>query len=97
MGRPVFIGDEVTAAGYRLAGLDVRVPPPEDAGEALRAARATAPIVLVTAEVVEHVPADQMRAALEAPRPLTVVVGDVRGRRPAPDIGADLRRRLGME
>ncbi|MFW6023656.1 MAG: V-type ATP synthase subunit F, partial [Myxococcota bacterium] len=55
MGRPVFIGDEVTAAGYRLAGLDVRVPPPEDAGEALRAARATAPIVLVTAEVVEHV------------------------------------------
>lgn len=97
MGQPVFIGDEVTAAGFRLAGLAIRVPEPGGAQAALREAREHAPLVLITAAAAAELPAGELRAAVSAAAPPTVVVGDVSGRRPAPDVGAEMRRELGME
>ena len=38
MARIVYIGDEVTAAGFRLAGVETRVTEPGDATDALRQA-----------------------------------------------------------
>jgi vacuolar-type H+-ATPase subunit F/Vma7 len=97
MGAAVFIGDELTAAGFRLAGVETVVPQPEDAGEALRNARKHAALVIVTADFARHVPADQLEAALIAEAPAVAVIPDVRMRADPPDLARKLRRALGIE
>jgi len=97
MHPPVYLGDEVTAAGYRLAGLKVRVPAPGEAGAAFDEARALAPLVLVSAAVAAHLDAAQLRAALLSLQPLVVIVPDARGEVARPDLAARLRSQLGME
>jgi hypothetical protein len=47
MAAPIYLGDEFSAAGYRLAGADVQVPAAGDATSALTRACAQAPLVLV--------------------------------------------------
>ena len=97
MHPPVYIGDEVTAAGYRLAGLLVRVPGPGEAGAAFADARAQAPLVLLSAAVAARIDAAQLRAALLSLQPLVVIVPDSRGEEARPDLAARLRGQLGME
>jgi len=97
MGAAVFIGDEITAAGFRLAGVETVVPPPEEAGEALRAARQRAALVIVTAELARHVPANELEAALIAESPAVAVIPDMRMRVEPPDLARRLRRALGIE
>jgi len=97
MRAPIYLGDEVTAAGYRLAGAHVRVPTPDEAGAAFDEARALAPLVLVSAAVAAHIDAGQLRAALTALQPLVLIVPDARGEVPRPDLAARLRGQLGME
>jgi vacuolar-type H+-ATPase subunit F/Vma7 len=97
MGAAVFIGDELTAAGFRLTGIDTIVPQPEAAGEALRAARKEAALVIMTADLARHVPADELEAALIAEAPAVAVVPDVLFRTPVPDLARRLRRALGIE
>jgi vacuolar-type H+-ATPase subunit F/Vma7 len=97
MRAPVYLGDEVTAAGYRLAGLAVRTPGRTDAGAALEEARAQAPLVLVSAAVAVHIGAAQLRAALAALQPLVLIVPDAQGEVARPDFAARLRGQLGLE
>ena len=93
---PVYVGDEVSAAGWRLAG--VRVAVPESGGEAaaLATARAEAPLVLVAASVAARIGDEPLRAALGAVSPLTLIVPDLLGTTPVPDVAARLRRQLGL-
>ena len=97
MAAPVYIGDEVSAAGCRLAGARVDVPEPGGESAALAAARAQAPLVLVSAAVAARIPEREMRVALAALTPLTLIVPDLRGEVPVPDVAARLRRELGLE
>jgi vacuolar-type H+-ATPase subunit F/Vma7 len=97
MQAPIYLGDEVTAAGYRLAGVQVRVPDLRDADAAFEQARAQAPLVLVSAAVAARIDAAQLRAALMALQPLVLIVPDARGGVPRPDLAARLRGQLGME
>jgi len=97
MYAPIYLGDEVTAAGYRLAGVQVRVPAPGEAGVAFDEARALAPLVLVSAAVAARIDATQLHAALMALQPLILIVPDARGDVPRPDLAARLRAQLGME
>lgn len=46
---PVFIGDEVTAAGFRLAGVRIRNPEPEDVGSVLDWAVKNTSLIIITA------------------------------------------------
>jgi len=94
---PIYLGDEVTAAGYRLAGAHVRVPAPADANAAFEEARALAPLVIVSAAFAVHIDATELRAALTALQPLVLIVPDARGEIPRPDLAARLREQLGME
>lgn len=97
MPAPIYLGDETSAAGYALAGVDARVP---DAGAetlALARARAEAPLVLVAAEVAARVDVAAWRAAALALSPLTLVVPDLAGTARLPDVAADIRRDLGLE
>lgn len=91
-----FMGDEISAAGFRLAGVDVHVPGPEQAPDLFRRLLNESRLVLVTAEVAGWLSQGQLRRALIADRPAVLVIADVRGRVAAPDLASLLRRQLGM-
>ncbi|MGE0358703.1 MAG: hypothetical protein AB7P08_17505 [Burkholderiales bacterium] len=93
----VFVGDDVAAAGWRLAGVAARVPAPGGEAEALAAAREGAELVLVSAEVAQAIPEAKLRAALRALSPVTLVVPDLRGAAPYPDVARRMKRQLGIE
>jgi len=97
MSAPVYIGDEVSAAGFRLAGARVSVPDEGAEAAALADARAAAPLVLVSAAIAARIPEGEMAKALAALAPLTLIVPDLAGTVPVPDVAARLRRQLGME
>ncbi len=96
MEPPCFIGDEVSAVGFRLAGFRTEVPAPGEEAARLHRACEEAALVLVTAEVAARVPESELRHLQAAPGPLLLVVPDVRGRSTVPDLGAGLRRQLGL-
>lgn len=97
MHPPVYIGDEVTATGYRLAGVDIRTPARADANAVFDDACAAAPLVLVSAAIAVHIDPAGLRAALAALRPLVLIVPDAQGAVTRPDLAARLRGQLGME
>ena len=97
MSAPAYLGDEVTAAGYRLAGARVRVPRRGEEAAALAAACAEAPLVLVSAAVAVRIPESSLKSALAALVPLVLVVPDPVDDTPVPDVAARLRRELGLE
>ena len=97
MTAPVYLGDEVSAAGFRLAGLRARTPPRGDEGTALASACAEAPLVLVAARVAARIAERELRAALAALTPLVLIVPDLDGATPVPDLVIRLKRLLGLE
>ena len=97
MDRPVYLGDEVSAAGYRLAGALTRTPVAGEEAAALAWAGAHAPLVQVSAAVAAGVGEAALRRALAAPAPLVLVVPDRLGAVPLPDLAARLRAQLGIE
>ena len=97
MSVPVYLGDEVSGAGYRLAGVRVRTPGPGAAAAALAEACIEAPLVLVSSAVAADIAERPLRAALSALAPLVVVVPDLAGDVPVPDLAARLRAQLGLE
>jgi len=97
MSAPVFIGDEVTAAGYRLAGARVVVPEPGHAADALAGALASAELVLLTAACAAGVPEGQLDRAMRAAAPPIIVVPDVAGLAEPPDLATEVDRALGID
>ena len=97
MTAPVYLGDEVSAAGYRLAGATVRTPAPGDEAASLAWACAQASLVLVSAAVAAAVSEAVMRRVLSALSPLVLIVPDLQGAAAVPDLAARLRLQLGFE
>lgn len=89
--RPVFIGDEHTAIGFRLAGLDVQT---DSAGwdEALE----RAPFVIITAEMAAALPPGVVEAAIRRSDPPVALIPDIRGRSAPADPADRVRRVLGV-
>jgi vacuolar-type H+-ATPase subunit F/Vma7 len=96
MGLCAFVGDEVSAAGFRLAGIEVHVPEPAQTAPLFQRLLGEADILLITAEAAGRVSEAGLRRAIAADRPLVLVIPDIRGREEPPDIGGALRRQLGM-
>jgi len=96
MDKPVFIGDELTASGFRLAGADIRVTDDMNIEEAFEDAAMTAPLILISARSANLLPSDKLNKALKALRPLLVVVPDASGASP-PDLTRRVRRTLDLE
>ena len=97
MAQPILIGDRLTTAGFRLAGLRALVTEPADAGAVLREALEMGGPVMITAELAAHVPAAQLEKALLAADPPLAVIPDIaRSTEPA-DMGDAVRRALGVE
>ena len=97
MGAPVYLGDEVSAAGWRLAGAAVRTPRRGEEAAALAWACTQAPLVLVSAAVAAGIAVPLLRTALLGLSPLVLVVPDREGRVPLPDLAARLREQLGLQ
>jgi vacuolar-type H+-ATPase subunit F/Vma7 len=97
VGAAIFIGDELGATGFRLAGVEALVP---QGGEALRAfqdARARAALVILTAEVAHALPRAELDAAQRAEAPAVAIVPDVLLRSAGPDLAAIVRSALGID
>ena len=98
MARVYYIGDEATAAGYRLAGAEVRVPSANEVADVFRRARESeADLILLSAEFAEALPAEEFEAALLGNRPLVAIVADAHGRHATPDVAREVRLALGIE
>jgi vacuolar-type H+-ATPase subunit F/Vma7 len=95
-GMPIFVGDEVSGAGFRLAGAEVRIPVPGKEAETLERACADAELVLLGTDTARAIAPAVLAAALARLRPALVLVEDIRGRAPLPDPSEGLRRRLGL-
>ncbi len=97
MTEPVYIGDEISAAGWRLTGVRVSTPGPGGETGALESARAEAPLVLVSAAVAVRIDAAALTAAAGALSPLVLVLPDPQGEVVRPGLAGRLRRQLGLE
>ena len=93
--RAVVIADELTAAGWRMAGAQVRTPDSQDLGSSWQAAR-EADLVLITAELAAQLPAEVLSQALQDVRPLVLVIPDLLHTREPADIEGDVHRALGV-
>jgi vacuolar-type H+-ATPase subunit F/Vma7 len=94
---PCYLGDEVSAAGYRLAGIAAIVPDSGGESAALREALAIAPLVLVSAAVAADIPETILHAAQARLTPLILVVPDILTDAAVPDVAGRLRTQLGLE
>ncbi len=98
MVRVVYLGDEVTAAGFRLAGAEVYVPAAAEAADAIRqACSGDDELVLVSTELAGALPADELRALQLGEQPLFTLVPAVFGETPAADLVREVRSALGIE
>ena len=92
-----YLGDEISAAGFRLAGVKTCAPAPGEETDALAAACAEAKLVLISAAVAAQIDDASLSRALAALSPLTLLVPDAAGKVEMPDIASRLRRQLGLE
>ena len=97
LGTAIFIGDELTATGFRLTGIETVVPEPDKASAALQEARSRAALVIMTADLARHVPASELESAMLAEAPVLAIVPDVRFQAQLPDVARRLRSVLGLE
>jgi vacuolar-type H+-ATPase subunit F/Vma7 len=96
MSSPIYIGDEVEAAGYRLAGLEVRVPARDELLTQIHSACEQAPLVLIGAATARDIPPPELDRLLARVTPPVVIVPDVRHRAGLPDLATCLRAQLGV-
>jgi vacuolar-type H+-ATPase subunit F/Vma7 len=95
--RPVYIGAELGATGYRLAGARTFVcADGDDLDTPLQDALARAPLVLLGTSVANRLPEARLRTLLRSSRPLVVVVPDFGTTAVPPDLAGWLRGQLGM-
>ena len=98
MARVVYIGDEVTAAGLRLAGVETRVTEAPGAADALREALGGGDdCVLFSGRLAAEVPPALLQQALEGLEPMFALLPDVRGLGAPPDLALEVRNALGIE
>ncbi|MGD2033169.1 MAG: V-type ATP synthase subunit F [Gammaproteobacteria bacterium] len=97
MSVPVFIGDELTCAGFRMAGLDVFEAAPENLEADFRHALEAAPMVIITTGVAAALPRSLVETAMRRARPPVAVVPAAVGGPPMPDVEHEVRAALGVE
>jgi len=96
MNNVVFIGDELSATGFRLAGLEVSSPPLGKVSLALAEARSSARAILITAAAASHMDKQELHKALIGVPPVAIVP-DICGAVRPPDLAQRLRTILGIE
>ena len=96
MVAPVFIGDEVTAAGFRLAGVRIRTPETDELPRVVDWANDNTSLIFITAEYAARLSQDQQISLLSQQDPPVVVIPDIRSNTPVQDLATQLRAQLGV-
>ncbi|MEJ2646410.1 MAG: Vacuolar H+transporting two-sector ATPase F subunit [Gammaproteobacteria bacterium] len=97
MTAPLFIGDPLTGAGYRLAGARIELAESTDDPTALLDwALEETSLLILAADFAARLPEPELRAALRHRQTLVVVVPDAGGHAAPPDLAAWLRGQLGV-
>ena len=91
-----FIGDEVSAAGYRLCGFDVLIADKSNVLSMIRKSCERASLVLVGSSLAQHIQRADLDALLASIQPPVLVVPDVSDRHEVPDIAARVNKQLGL-
>ena len=73
-GDIIFVGDEVTAQGFRLSGARVCTPEPGSELDIFREACRSGSLILLDSVYARHLPQIELDAALAATSPLVLVV-----------------------
>jgi len=97
MPAPLFIGDEISAAAYRLTGLRTRVADRAGIAATFDAALRDTELLLLAAPVAAMLNSAVLDAAMRHARPLVLVVPDVAGRMAPPGLDDEVDRVLGIE
>ncbi len=97
MNEPIFIGDELTGAGFRLAGIRVVEAAADTVEAAFRRALDDAPLVILTADAAGDLPADLVEDAVGRADPPVAIVPAASGGPPLPDMEREVRAALGVE
>ncbi|MDX2486399.1 MAG: hypothetical protein QNL03_02765 [Gammaproteobacteria bacterium] len=91
-----YIGDEVSAAGYRLCGVDVHIADRHNVSSLINQACKSASLVLVGSSTAQFLPAAELELLMENITPPVLVVPDIAGRQTVPDITTLIHKQLGM-
>ncbi|MEJ2480588.1 MAG: V-type ATP synthase subunit F [Acidihalobacter sp.] len=94
--RLIFLGDEASAAGLRLAGVETHLADASTAEKVYAEYASDADVLLLGSDVARGLPADQLERDLSAPRPLLLVLPALRGNAERDDPAELIRRRLGI-
>jgi vacuolar-type H+-ATPase subunit F/Vma7 len=95
--RVTFIGDEITAAGFRLAGVSVRVPETGAETAALSEEVSRSALILIGRGAAERVDPHELQRVLASASPLVLVLPDAAGLPPEVDVAARVRLQLGVD
>lgn len=96
MTAPVFIGDEVSAAGFRLAGVRIRTPLAEELPKVLTWANKNTSLILITASYLSRLDETEQSKLVSQLDPPVAVVPDIRLETPIEDLATQLRSHLGV-
>jgi vacuolar-type H+-ATPase subunit F/Vma7 len=91
-----FIGDEVTAAAWRLAGMRTRVPEKSALQRVFDEAMGDSDLVVIAANYAALLPPDALRHATRRADPLILVVADGGNRHVPEDLAGRVDRVLGI-
>jgi vacuolar-type H+-ATPase subunit F/Vma7 len=91
-----YVGDEIGALGYRLAGVHVEIAAEADLLEAFERACAESRVVLVAFHIAMRLPREKLDRARAASSPLLLIMPDEKSGEELSDPGARVRAELGM-
>ena len=98
MSGTVYIGDEASAAGYRLCGVDVYIAEKHNAIALIETACESSSLVLIANNVARQLGERQRDELMSRTTPPVLVVPDLVGdcAETIPDIASSIHKQLGM-
>ncbi len=91
-----FIGDAVTAAGYRLCGIETHTAERDNALQLINDACGRSSLVLISSSMLPFIRAADLEELLAKTQPPVLIVPDARGRHAVPDIANRINKQLGL-
>lgn len=94
---PIVISDRLTAAGFRLAGLETAIATAKDVAVHVRAAIRRQQPVLLTADLAAHMSDEELAGMIRRAHPPLAIIPDVSGHGESPELAGRVKRALGVE
>jgi vacuolar-type H+-ATPase subunit F/Vma7 len=91
-----YIGDEISAAGYRLCGIDVHIADEHNTLTLVKAACARASLVLLGSKTALYINRKELEALMLNIEPPVMIVPDAGKLQSVPDITSLIYKQLGM-